>query len=84
MFDKIGYSISPDHIESCHHISKKIDTVIVKFSRRKDFQQVWQVKKDLQKLKLEDVDLIGSNKLFINRSLCLYLPGIMVKEQETA
>ena len=33
IFDKIGYSISPDHIKSCHHISKKIDTVIVKFSR---------------------------------------------------
>ena len=72
IFDKIGCSISPDHIESCHRISKKSDTVIVKFSRRKDCQQAWQVKKDLQKWKLEDVDLTGSNKLFINRSLCPY------------
>ena len=40
IFDKIGCSISPDHIESCHRISKKSDTVIVKFSRRKDCQQV--------------------------------------------
>ena len=23
IFDKIGYSISPDHIESCHRINKK-------------------------------------------------------------
>ena len=58
IFDKIGCKISPDHIESCHRISKKSDTVIMKFSRRKDCQQVWQVKKDLQKLKLKDVDLI--------------------------
>ena len=40
IFDKISYSISPDHIESCHRINKKSDTVIVKFSRRKDCQQV--------------------------------------------
>ena len=33
IFDKIGCSISLDHIESCHCISKKSDTVIVKFSR---------------------------------------------------
>ena len=72
IFDKIGCSISPDHIESCHRISKKSDTVIVKFSRRKDRQQVWQVKKDLQKMKMEDFDLPGSGKLFINRSLCPY------------
>ena len=72
IFDKIGCSISPDPIASYHCISKKSDTVIVKFSRRKDCQQVWQVKKDLQKLKLEDVDLTRSNKLFINRSLCPY------------
>ena len=37
IFDKIGCRISPDHIESCHCISKKSDTVIVKFSRRKDW-----------------------------------------------
>ena len=31
--DKIGFSISPDHIESCHHISKKFDAGIVKFAK---------------------------------------------------
>ena len=36
IFDKIGCSISPDHIESCHRISKTSHTLIVKFSRRKD------------------------------------------------
>ena len=72
IFDKIGCSISPDHIESCNRISKKGDTVIVKFSQQKDCQQVWQVKKDLQKMKKKDFDLPGSHKLFINRSLCPY------------
>ena len=63
IFDKRGKgkSISPDHNESCHHISKtkkkqqKNDTVIMKFSQQKDYQQVWQVKKDLEKLKMEDL-----------------------------
>ena len=32
IFDKIGCSISPNHIESCHCISKKRDAVIVSFS----------------------------------------------------
>ena len=32
IFDRIGCSISPDNIESCHLISQKSDTVIVKFS----------------------------------------------------
>ena len=56
IFDKIGYSISPDQIESCHRISKKSGTVILEFSQRKDYQQVWQVKKDLQKLKMEVIN----------------------------
>ena len=34
--------------------------------RGKDCQQVWSVKKDLQKIKMEDVNLLGQNKLFIN------------------
>ena len=53
IFYKIGCSISPDHIESCHRISKKSHTVTVKFSQEKDCQQVWQVKKDLQKMRME-------------------------------
>ena len=44
IFDKIGCGVSSDHIESCHRISKRSDIVIVTFSRRKGYQQVWQVK----------------------------------------
>ena len=82
IFDKIGCNISPDNIESCHRISKKSDAVIVKFSRRKDCQQVWQVKKDLQKIKMEDFDLPGSGKLFINRSLCPYYKVLWSKSKK--
>ena len=51
IFDKSGCSISYDHIEFCHRISKKRATVIAKLSQRKDCRQVWQIKKDLQKMK---------------------------------
>ena len=44
IFDKIGYGVSPDHIESCHRISKRSDIVIITLSCRKGYQQVWQVK----------------------------------------
>ena len=75
IFDKLGCSISPDHIESCHRISKKSNTVIVKFSQRKD-------QKHLQKLKMEDVDLPGINKLFINRNLCPYYKVLWSKSKK--
>ena len=81
-FGKLGCSISPGHIESCHDINKKSDTVIVKFSRRKDSQQVSQVKKVLHKLKMEDIDLTGSNKLFINRNLCPYCKILWSKSKK--
>ena len=70
-------------MEACHHISKKRDTIIVKFSRRtKDYQQVLQVKKDLQKLKMEDVHLTGSNKLFTSRRLCPYYKVLWSKSKK--
>ena len=68
IFGRLGCDIPPERIEACH----RIITVIVKFTKRKDCQQVWSVKKDLQKIKMEDVNLPGQNKLFINRSLCPY------------
>ena len=44
----------------------------MKFSRRKDFQQVLSVKKKFQKLKMEDIGLTGDNNVFVNHSLCPY------------
>ena len=53
-------------------VSKKSTTVIFKFLRRRDCQQVLSVKKDLRKIKMEIVDLSGQNELLINKNLCSY------------
>ena len=78
-FGKLGCDILPERIDACHRVSKKSSTVIVKLTRRKDCQQVWSVKKDFQKINMEDVNLLGQNKLFINRSFC---PSSVVQEQK--
>ena len=72
IFEKLGCNIPSNHIEPCHRVSKKSATVIVKYSRRKDGQKVLAVKKDLRKLKMEDIGLPGQNKFFINKNLCPY------------
>ena len=82
IFDKLGCNILANRIEACHRVSKKSATVIVKFSRRKDCQQVLAVKKDLQKIKTEDVDLPGQNKLFINKNLCPYYKVLWSKSRK--
>ena len=72
IFEKLGCNNPSNCIEACHRVSKKSAIIIVKFSRRKDCQQVLAVKKDLCKIKIEGVDLPGQNKLFINKKLCPY------------
>ena len=82
IFGKLGCDISPDCIEACHCVGRTNDTVIVKFSRRKDCQHIWDVKKDLKKLTLEDLELPGNSKLFINRSLCPYYKMLWSKSKK--
>ena len=72
VFKKFDPKIDSSYIEACHRITKKNDRIIVKFSRRKDCQRVLSIKKNLQKLKMEDIGLTGDNKIFINHSLCPY------------
>ena len=72
VFKRVGCNIDSSNIEACHRIIKRNDRVIVKFSRRKDFQQVLSVKKNFPKLKMEDIGLTGANKVFTNHSLCPY------------
>ena len=72
IFEKLWCNIPNERMKTCHRISKKNPTVIVKFSRKKDCQQVWDVKRDLRKIKMEDIDLPGQNKLFINKRLSPY------------
>ena len=69
VFKKVGCNIDFSNIEVCHCIIRRNDRVVVKFSRRKDCQQVLSVKKNRQKLKMKDIGLTGDNKGFINHSL---------------
>ena len=79
IFEKLECNISTEHIEACHRTSKKNTTVIVKFSQRKDCQQVLDVKKDMLKIEVEGIDLPGQNKLLINKILCPYYKVIWAK-----
>ena len=53
IFEKLKCNIPTERIEVCHRTSKKKFhlTVIFMFSQWKDWQQVWDVKRDLRKLK---------------------------------
>ena len=46
VFQKIGCELSPRDLEACHRLRKNSDRVIVKFSRRKDCEQIISVKKN--------------------------------------
>ena len=53
-----------------------------RFCERGDCQTFWDVKRDLQKIIIEDVDMPGQNKLFTNKRLYLYYKKNMGKKQE--
>ena len=82
IFGKLGCDISPDGIEACNRVGRTSDTVIVKYSKRKDCQHVWSVKKGLKKLTAKDFELPGNNKVFINRSLCQYYKMLWSKSKK--
>ena len=75
IFEKLGCNIPTERIEACHRISKKNPEVIVKFLRRKNYHQVWDVKRDLQKIKMENIDLPGQNKAIWAKSKKLHSIG---------
>ena len=82
IFDEVGCSIDTDGIEICYWVSKNNNTVIVKFTRRKDCQKVWNKKKELKNHKLEDFSLPGQGKIFINSSLCPYYKMLWSKSKK--
>ena len=53
-FSKVVCEILSRDSEACHRLTNN-DRVIVKFLRRKDCDQVLSVKRDLRKIKLEDI-----------------------------
>ena len=56
IFKRVGREVSPRDIEACHRLKKDNDRVIVKFSRRKYYEQIMSVKKDLKHLKFRRLD----------------------------
>ena len=68
---KAGVDITADDIEDCHSVGNKGPTII-KFGKRKVSRQVLSVRKDLNKVKMSDIDLTGQSALHISQSLCPY------------
>ena len=82
VLNKVGCNIISDNVEACHRISSKNDRVIIKFSRRKDCQQVLSVKKGLKNLNMIDVGLPENTRLFVNQSLCSYYRVLWSKSKK--
>ena len=68
---KAAVEVSDKDIKDRHRIGKR-RTTIVKFCKRKVSKQVLNVRKDLTILSMEDLQLTGQSKLYINESLCPY------------
>ena len=72
ILEKVGMEVPAKDIDACHRVGKQ-GCVIVKFLRRKDCQQVFSVKKDIQKITATDLGLPNTTiKLHLNESLCPY------------
>ena len=82
IFDKISYNIDTDRIEAYHRLSKNNNLAIVKFTRRKDCQEVWNKKKELKDCKMEDFSLPGQEKIFINSSSFPYYKMLWSKSKK--
>ena len=72
VFHKLGSSVNEENVEACHRIKQGSDKVIIKFSRRKDCQQVMKVKRDLRNMDCTELDLPAGTTLYLNESLCSY------------
>ena len=72
IFEKVGCPIEGNNIEACHRISKKNERIIMKFSRRKDGQNVLNAKRELRKLDMKEIGFPEDNPIFVNQSLCTY------------
>ena len=72
MFNKVSCEILPRDTEASHVLTNSTDQTIIKSLQLKDCDAVMSVKKDLQKIKLEDFGQWGGNVIFINKMLCLY------------
>ena len=72
IFEKLGCTVERNNIEACHRISKKNKRIIVKFSRRKDCQNLPNAKEQLRKSDMKEIGFPEGNPIFVNQSLCTY------------
>ena len=77
--NKVGVKINDRDIESFHRVGSQ-GHMILKFSCRKDCQQLMKVKKYFSKLNLTDIDL-ENTKIFINQSLSPYYKLLWYKSK---
>ena len=78
--NKAGVEVSDKGIEDCHRVGKS-GTNIVKFCKRKVSNQELNVRKNLTKLSMEDLQLTGQGKLYTNQSLCPYYIALWSKSK---
>ena len=75
---KAGVDITPDDIGDCHRVGNKGQTII-KSGKRKVSRQALSVRKDLNKIKMNDTDLTGQSTLHQSEVLPL-LQDVMVQK----
>ena len=51
-------------------------------SKRKDYHQIFSVKKDLSKLDMKKADLPEGTQIFVNQSLCSYYKSLWSKSKK--
>ena len=74
-FNSVGFDIKEDRIEACHRLTKS-DRIIVKFSRRKDCQNLMRIKKGLKDLNPTNLNFPEGTKIHVNDILCPYYKGL--------
>ena len=75
---KAGVDINTDDIEDCHHVLKR-DQAKMKFDNRKVSIQALSVIKDLEKVKLKDIDLTGKKYILYQSVSVPLLQHVMAK-----
>ena len=76
--NKVGINITERDMQAVHRIGKEGRTII-KFANRKDCQALLKVKRDLNKLTMEDFGFEEKNKIYVNESLCPYYRVLWAK-----
>ena len=74
IFEKVGCDIPSDNFEVCHCVG--IHDNVIKFSKWKDCQKIFSVKKNLSKLDMKELGLPEGTQIFVNQSLCSYYKSL--------